>query len=293
VAGSEAWRQHYPFSSQVADIGGLRYHYVDEGSGSPVVLVHGNPTWSFYWRRLIAAIGEHHRAIAPDHIGMGLSDKPNRSRYTFTLQQRIDDFTAFMSSLDLSEPITLIVHDWGGPVGLGWAVDSPELVDRVVITNTAGFGLPSGKRMPPALAFARSKPFGEAFVIGANGFVRGAARLGLTTTMSPDVKAGYVAPYDRPGTRTAVLEFIKDIPLDSSHRSYSTLDDLDRKLSRLGDKPMLICWGDRDFVFDGVILDEWRRRFPDAAVHQFPDAGHFVLEDAPDEIISLVLDFLS
>ena len=293
MAGSEAWRQHYPFRSNAVDVGGLRYHFVDEGTGDPAVLVHGNPTWSFYWRSLITAIATDHRAIAPDHIGMGFSDKPSRSRYPFTLKRRIDDFTAFMRSLALSEPVTLIVHDWGGPIGLGWAVDHVDEVKRVVVTNTAAFGLPDGKRMPAALAFARSRPFGEAFVIGAHGFVRGANRFGLTSKMSPEVRAGYAAPHQKVAQRTGVLEFIKDIPLDPQHRSYATLDAIDHKLSRLAKTPMLICWGARDFVFDGVILDEWRQRFPHAEVHQFADAGHYVLEDASDDIIPLVLEFMT
>ena len=292
MAGTKAWRQHYPFASHAVDVGGLRYHYVDEGAGDPAVLVHGNPTWSFYWRRLVAAIAEDHRAIAPDHIGMGMSDKPDRGRYPFTLQRRIDDFTGFMRLLDLTEPVTLVVHDWGGPIGLAWAVEHVDMVGRVVVTNTAAFGLPEGKKMPPALAFARNRPFGEAFVVGANGFVRGATRLGLTTAMTSEVRAGYSAPYGRRQERTAVLEFIKDIPLDGGHRSFAALDALDRHLSRLADVPMLICWGAQDFVFDDLVLDEWRRRFPTAEVHRFADAGHFVLEDAPDEIIPLVLEFM-
>ena len=150
------WRAQYPFGSHAADIGGLRLHYVDEGTGPPVLAVHGNPSWSFYWRSLISDLSDSHRVIAPDHIGMGLSDKPTRATYPFTLRRRIDDLTDFVDSLELTEPLTLIVHDWGGAIGCGWAVEHPDQVSKLVITNTAAFGLPSGKAMPALLSAARS-----------------------------------------------------------------------------------------------------------------------------------------
>lgn len=292
MTGTEPWRRHFPFRSRYADIGGMRCHYVDEGAGPPTVLVHGNPTWSFYWRELIQAIAGNGRAIAPDHIGMGFSDRPDRSRYPFTLERRIQDFGIFVRQLELSEPITLIVHDWGGAIGLGWAVDNPDLVSRIVVTNTAAFGLPAGKRMPPALALARSYPLGSGLVVAANAFVRGAIRLGVKTPMAGDIQAGYLAPYLRRADRISILEFVKDIPLVPTHRSYDTLAAVDRNLVRLANIPMMICWGARDFVFDDHILNEWERRFPSAEVHRFADAGHFVLEDAGDDIVPLVLEFM-
>lgn len=292
MAGAPAWRHLYPFDSHVADIGGWRYHYVDEGHGQPVVLVHGNPTWSFYWRELIQALRPHHRAIAPDHIGMGLSDQPSREHYSFTLERRVADFTHFIETLGLSEPVTLVVHDWGGAIGLAWAIDHVDQVDRIVVMNTAAFGLPSDKRMPAPLAFARSRPVGELLLLGANAFVEGALRLGARQPIAADVRSGYRAPYRTMAGRVAVLEFVKDIPLTEGHRSFAALDRLDRHLERLAGIPMMIAWGARDFVFDDRILAEWQRRFPEAEVTRFPDAGHFVLEDQTVEICELVLKFI-
>lgn len=286
------WRAQYPFDSHAADIGGLRLHYVDEGTGPPVLAVHGNPSWSFYWRSLISGLSDSHRVIAPDHIGMGLSDKPTRATYPFTLRRRIDDLTDFVDSLELTEPLTLIVHDWGGAIGCGWAVEHPDQVSKLVVTNTAAFGLPSGKAMPALLSAARSKGPGEAAVLYANAFLRGAVQIGTTTRLDRDTRAGYLAPYDSPAHRRAVLEFVKDIPLSSSHPSFETLEMVSSSLHRLADLPMLLCWGAKDFVFDDHFLDEWIRRFPQAQVERYPDAGHFVLEDAGADMLGSIRKFL-
>lgn len=290
---SASWRAVYPFASHAADIGGLRMHYVDEGHGPPIVAVHGNPTWSFYWRTVIEAFRSSHRVIAPDHIGMGLSDKPTTDRYPFTLQRRVDDLTQFIDSLSLAEPITLVMHDWGGAIGCGWAVDHVDQVGKLVITNTAAFGLPSGKRMPGLLATARSRFVGASAVLYGNAFLRGAVRIGTVGSMDSVVRQGFLAPYDTPAHRRAVLEFVKDIPLNPSDRSYDTLQRISDALPTLAQIPTLICWGAKDFVFDDHFLEEWKRRIPSAEVHRFEDAGHFVLEDVGDRVVALMRDFLT
>lgn len=267
-------------------------HYVDEGSGPPVVMVHGNPTWSFYWRRMILDLRADFRAIAPDHIGMGWSDKPAHERYPFTLDRRISDLGRFIDELALEEPVALVVHDWGGAIGLGWAVQHPDQVSRIIVTNTAAFHLPGGRTLPKALALARSRPIGTAAVLGANAFVRGALRWGVEKPLDDSVAAGYLAPYDSPRNRQAVLRFVQDIPIKPSHPTYRTISDIDDQLGGLADKPMLICWGAKDFVFDDHFLTGWQERFPHANVHRFPRAGHLVLEDAGDEIMPLVGGFL-
>ncbi len=118
---------------------GLRYHYIDEGQGPPVVMVHGNPSWSIYYRNLVEALRSTHRCIVPDHIGCGFSDKPDDSNYAYTLSQRIEDLESLLESLNLTEPITLVVHDWGGAIGMGYATRHPEKIARLVILNTAAF----------------------------------------------------------------------------------------------------------------------------------------------------------
>ena len=167
------------------DRGGLRYHYLDEGEGEPVVMVHGNPTWSFYYRRLVEGLRSSYRTIVPDHIGCGLSDKPDDSRYDYTLESRIADLEALVEHLELDGGLTLVVHDWGGAVGLGYATRHPEQVARLVVLNTAAFHLPRTKTFPWPLWLCRDTPLGAYLVRGLNAFCRGTARVGCTRRPLP------------------------------------------------------------------------------------------------------------
>src|SRR5947209_19836323 len=154
---------------------GLRLHCLDEGEGEPVVMVHGNPTWSFYYRGLVDGLRDSYRTIVPDHIGCGLSDKPDDSRYDYTLESRIADREALLDHLGLDRGLTLVVHDWGGAIGLGYATRHPERVSRLVILNTAAFHLPKTKAFPWPLWLCRDTPLGAFLVRGLNAFCRGTA----------------------------------------------------------------------------------------------------------------------
>jgi pimeloyl-ACP methyl ester carboxylesterase len=282
----------YPFAPHVLDLDGLRYHYVDEGRGDPVLMVHGNPTWSFYWRELVKSLRGRYRTIAPDHIGCGRSDKPSDDRYAYTLASRVADLGRLVEELDLRN-ITLVVHDWGGAIGMAWAVQHPDRVARIVVLNTAAFHLPDGKGFPPAIALARVPLLGGLLVRGANAFVRGSIRFCVTRrALPPEVAAGYLEPHRNNADRIAVHRFVQDIPLRAGDPAYDLITRTAEGLPRLADKPMLIAWGMKDFVFDHHFLAEWERRFPRAAVHRFDDCGHWVLEDARDEILALVDTFL-
>jgi haloalkane dehalogenase len=289
-------RELYPFTSRFFDRGdGIRMHYVDEGprDGSTVVFVHGNPSWSFYFRDLIRAVSPTHRAIAVDHVGCGLSDKPTDERYRYTLASRIDDLEALLEHAGVTGDVTLVVHDWGGAIGMGWAVRHPERITRLVVLNTAAFHLPRGKALPGLLWLARDTAFGAFLVERFNAFAIGASLIGTPRRpMAKEVKQGYLAPYARPGDRLATLRFVQDIPLSAADEAWAPLMDIEAKLPTLADKPMLICWGEKDFVFDDHFLREWQRRFPKAEVHAYPSAGHYVLEDAGDLIVPLVRAFL-
>ena len=283
----------YPFSPNHFDLDGYRMHYVDEGQGSPVLMVHGNPSWSFYYRDLVKDLRRDHRAIAVDHIGCGRSDKPDDDRYDYTLESRVNDLERLVEHLGLSN-ITLVVHDWGGMIGMAWAVRHPELISRIVILNTAAFPKPATKRFPPTIMLARAPGLGAALVRGGNAFARGAVRFCVTRRpMTPEIAAGYLEPYDSWDNRIAVHRFVQDIPLRASDRSYAVLSRTAEGLEGLAQKPMLVCWGMKDFVFDHHFLAEWRRRFPRADVHEFPDCGHYVLEDATEEIVALVRGFVT
>ncbi len=275
--------------------GGLRYHYLDEGEGEPVVMVHGNPSWSFYYRKLVEALAPRYRAIVPDHIGCGLSDKPGDDRYDYTLERRVADLeTLLLDHLKLDAGLTLVVHDWGGAVGLGFAAKHPDKIARLVILNTAAFHLPATKPFPWPLWLCRNTPLSAWLVRGLNAFVRGTAAIGCKHHAMPaDVRAGYLAPYDSWDHRIAIHRFVQDIPLRPADRSYDLVTFMQERLSLFADTPTLIAWGLRDFVFDRHFLAEWEKHLPRAEVHRFPDAGHYILEDEAEQIVPLVESFLA
>ncbi len=290
----------FPFDGHYFDRGGgLRMHYLDEGSGDPVVMVHGNPTWSFYYRNLVRELSSPasgksaFRSIVPDHIGCGYSDKPRDADYTYTLEKRIDDLEALLEHLGVRERITLVVHDWGGMIGLGYATRHPERVARIVILNTGAFHLPASKSFPWPLWLARDTRIGSFLVEKLNAFSLTATRVAVTRRpMLKEIRDAYMAPYAAPGDRIATLRFVQDIPLKKGDRAYGVVSDLEAKLPTLRGKPILICWGGKDFVFDRHFLARFREIFPEARVIDLPDAGHYVLEDAAEEILPAVHAFL-
>jgi haloalkane dehalogenase len=276
------------------EIGGLRYHYLDEGEGEPVVMVHGNPSWSFYYRRLVEALSSSHRTIVPDHIGCGFSDKPDDAHYDYTLESRVRDLETLLDRLGVDSGITLVVHDWGGMIGMTYAVRHPDRIARLVILNTAAFHLPAAKAFPWPLWVCRNSPLGAILVRGLNLFARGTARIGcMHHPMPRAVRDAYSAPYDSWQHRVAIHRFVQDIPLRPGDRCYGIVDGVERGLSALVDTPMLIAWGMKDFVFDQHFLNEWERRFPKAEVVRFPRAGHYILEDEADELVPRVQAFLA
>lgn len=282
----------YPFADHYFDLDGLRYHYWDEGQGAPVVMLHGNPTWCFYYRKLVSALSPTYRCLVPDHIGCGLSDKPGESRYNYTLSRRVEDLERWLDHLGITENITLIVHDWGGMIGMTYATRHPERIKRLVVLNTAGFHLPKTKKFPWLLWLAGKSPVSEFLVRGLNAFCIGAAFTSTTRRPLPsNVRRAYLAPYDSWANRIAVHRFVQDIPLTPADPAYTTVSETEARLPLLQHKPLMICWGMQDFIFDKHFLAQWRQRFPKAEVHTFPDAGHYLLEDAGEEVANLIKEF--
>ena len=281
--------REYPFSSNFLSLNAGRLHYLDEGSkDAPVLLmVHGNPTWSFYYRKLVNKFRTTHRVIAIDHIGCGLSDKPQNFQYT--LENHINHVERLVEELGLKN-ITLVVHDWGGAIGMGYAVRHPENISQFVIFNTAAF--PS-KRIPFSINICRIPGFGALAIRGLNAFARAALIRAAKKKehLTPSVRAGYLNPYNSWTNRVAHLRFVQDIPMSEKHRSYNALKQIADGLAQLRDKPMLIVWGAHDFCFNDEFLEEWKVRFPSAEVHYVEDAGHYVVEDAPEQIISWMETF--
>ncbi len=287
------FRHLYPFRSHYLKIGGLDYHYLDEGRGEPLVMVHGNPTWSFYFRALVTEFRQEHRVIVPDHIGCGLSAKPDETGYSFTLQRRVADLTALLNHLSLPRPVTLVLHDWGGMIGLAWAMDNPDRVARIVLLNTAGFFPPRGRAIPLRLRLIRQGGrLAESMVLGLNLFARAAIHMAPRRRLPADVRAGLLAPYNSRRNRLATLKFVQDIPLSEKHPSGRIVARVDKRLETICSRPTLILWGARDFVFTRDYFDEWRRRLPAVPAYWFGEAGHYILEDIPDKIISYLRQFL-
>ena len=278
---------------------GIAMSFLDEGprDGEVVVMLHGNPSWSYYWRTLVAglsdpAAGKRYRCIVPDHIGMGLSDKPDDSRYEYTLQSRVDDVAALLRHLGITGPVTLAVHDWGGMIGFGWALSHAAQVKRLVITNTAAFPMPADKAMPWQIALGRDYSIGELVIRGFNAFSAGASWLGVERRMPAEVRRAYVAPYNSWKNRISTIRFMQDIPLSPKDAAWPLLEAAGKALPSFANRPAFIGWGLKDFVFDHHFLERFRTDLPQAQVHAFEDAGHYVLEDRHEVLVPEIRRFL-
>lgn len=292
----------YPTDSQRFEVRpGIAMSYLDEGprDGEVVVMVHGNPSWSYYWRTLVAGLSDKYRCIVPDHVGMGLSDKPDdapdaQPRYDYTLQSRIDDLETLLhhAGIDDTTPVTLAVHDWGGMIGFGWALTHAVQVRRLVILNTAAFPMPAAKTVPWQIALGRDWAVGEWIIRGFNAFSAGASWLGVTRRMPADVRRAYVAPYDSWAHRIATIRFMQDIPLGPGDRAWPLLNAAGRALPSFADRPAFLGWGLKDFVFDHLFLERFQADLPQAQTMAFADAGHYVLEDKHEVLVPAVRAFL-
>jgi haloalkane dehalogenase len=282
----------YDFTSHFVEIDGFRLHYLDEGRGDTVVMLHGNPNWSFYYRHLVKSLRDRYRCLVPDHIGCGLSDKPTDEQYEYSLARRVSDLEKWLVHCGATTNLTLVVHDWGGMIGMAYATKYPDRIRRLVILNTGAFHLPKTKPVPWQLKLARS-PIGAVLVRGFNAFSRGAVRSCVTRRPMPAaVGNAYCAPYDSWKNRIAVHRFVQDIPLKQGDRGFDLVTQVEDRLSLLKQIPIFIGWGEKDFVFDEHFLQEWLVRFPEAELHRFPDCGHYILEDASDELIPMIVNFL-
>ncbi|MFI5350921.1 MAG: alpha/beta fold hydrolase, partial [Elusimicrobiota bacterium] len=233
------------------------------------------------------------RCIVPDHIGMGLSDRPNEEIYTYTLKSRIDDLDKLMERLAPTGPITLVVHDWGGMIGMGWAVRHPERIKAIIAFNTACFRLPVEKKFPGLLKILRGSVSG----VPLRAF-RFARRFVLSTCtakrkLSPEAMDAYLSVCDGWKESLAVHRFVQDIPLAPGDPAWDVVADIESKLDAFAETPMLLPWGLKDWVFDRAFLNGWTSRFHKASVRPFEDCGHFLLEDAPEELVPLIRNFIA
>lgn len=276
----------YPFKTRKFEIDGNLLSYVDEGEGKVIVMLHGNPTWSYFYRNLIKLLRSRYRIIAPDHMGCGLSDKPQD--YPYRMVDHVSNLEKLLDHLQI-EKHSLVLHDWGGAIGMGYAANHHERIEALVIMNSAAF---RSTRIPWRIAVCRLKWLGPFMVRGLNLFARAALVMAVKKRMSKQARKGFLAPYDNWDNRIAIHRFIEDIPLDIHHPSYETLMKAEGGLDYFVDNPILILWGGRDFCFDDSFFNEWRRRFPQARSIYLESAGHYLLEDAAGEVDHLITGFL-
>jgi cis-3-alkyl-4-acyloxetan-2-one decarboxylase len=276
----------YPFVPRRLAVPGGALSYLDEGQGPPVLLLHGNPTWSLYYRRLVLALRATHRVIVPDHLGCGLSDKP--LDYPYRLANHIENVGHLLRHLGISEA-DLVVHDWGGAIGMGAATLGHLRARRIVVLNTAAFLSP---RIPLRIALCKLPLLGALAVRGLNGFAGAATFMATERPLTPELRRAYLLPYHDYASRIAVHRFVQDIPLSPAHPTWALIDGIDRELATLRDRPMLILWGGKDWCFSDYFLAGWLQRFPAAQAMRFDDAGHYVLEDAHAEIVPRIVRFL-
>jgi pimeloyl-ACP methyl ester carboxylesterase len=272
---------------------GVRLHVVDEGSGEPVVMLHGNPTSSHLWRNFVAPLVEAgYRAVAPDQLGFGRSDKPSDWR-AYSYAGHVRHFGAVMDELEL-DGVTLVLHDWGGPIGLAWAVEQPERVRRLVLLNTVGWPPPLGRRPSLGYRVLAAPLLGDLLVRGAHAVVRYALLRRLVTRPIPEAdRASYLTAQPTWASRAGILAAIRhSVEVVRGGAARDELERVGARLERLTDKPALIVWGMRDPILKPSLLRRWRQRFPHAEVHELADASHFLQEDAHERIVPLLLDFL-
>lgn len=284
------WQSEYPFGSHYLTIGAHRMHYVDEGRGDqPIVCVHGNPTWSFYYRAIVKHFHNMQRVVAVDHLGCGLSDKPQK--YPYALAQHISNLQLLWQTLDLRR-ITLVVHDWGGAIGLGAALAEPQRIERIVLLNTGAFPPPY---IPWQIAACRIPLLGPFAIRGLNLFCRGALRMAIARKkkLSPIASSGLLAPYNNWANRIAVSRFVADIPTRPSDPTWQLLEQIENNLTRLAHLPIMMIWGMKDWCFRPDCLERFSKNFPQADIVRLQDVGHYVMEDAPEDVLQHLERFLN
>jgi acyl-CoA synthetase (AMP-forming)/AMP-acid ligase II/pimeloyl-ACP methyl ester carboxylesterase len=267
---------------------GRTWHLLDHGPSDArltLLCVHGNPSWSYLFRGLVAAAPDDVRVIAVDQLEMGFSERSGRCR---RLATRIDDLGALTDELGLTGPVVTVAHDWGGPVSLGWALRHREQLAGVVLMNTA-VHQPAGSPAPSIIRLVRSRPMLRAVTVRTDAFIRGALWMN-DRSPSTEVRRGFLAPYRSADRRQAIGEFVADIPLDDDHPSAAALDQVAAGLADLADVPALLVWGSADLVFSDLYLHDLERRLPHADVHRHPNAGHFVSEDV--DAFGAVVDWI-
>ena len=264
----------YPFESHWFERDGSFMHYLDEGEGLPVILLHGNPTWSFLYRKVIKQLEGVCRIVAPDYPGFGLSDHP--PGYGYTPKEHAGWVGALIDHLAL-EHFVLVVQDWGGPIGLSIAVNRPSKVSGLVICNT--WSWPADQALTQIFSAVFGGPIGRYLILQHNFFVRRIAPF-RGALKSSEVFRAYIDPFPTPPSRMGTYVFPREIV-----KSAKWLESIESKLHLLVDKPVELVWAMKDLGFGNEkTIARWHNYFPDAPVDRIPDAGHYLQEESPDRV---------
>tara|TARA_B100000242_G_C43050802_1_gene490945 strand:+ start:967 stop:1860 length:894 start_codon:yes stop_codon:yes gene_type:complete len=283
-------KKEYPFGSNFLTLtNGNKIHYIDEGikSNFPTLFLHGNPTWSFFYRNLIQSLSGNYRCIAPDHLGCGLSDKPDILDFNYDLQGHADNFQELICHLNL-EKFNLVVHDWGGAIGLTALRENFQRINKLVLLNTASF---TSNDVPKRIKFCRIPVIGEFFVRQLNGFAGPATWMATNKKLPSDIKSGFLLPYNDWPSRIAIWHFVRDIPLGKNHPSFSNLLKTEEALHKLKEIPKIACWGMKDFCFHEGFLKKWKKILPNLTIHKIASAGHYLLEDEFEKCEVIIKNF--
>jgi haloalkane dehalogenase len=274
----------YAFEPRYVDQDGLRMHYVEEGSGTPILLLHGEPTWAFLYRKMIPALSGVGRAIAPDYFGFGRSDKPTRIEdYSYDLHYA--SIQRFAEELDLRDA-TLVVHDWGGPIGLRLAVEHPNRVARLVILNT---GIGAGRA--PSEEWLRFRAFVRR--VGTDLVPGQLIRISAVTELDDAVVEAYNAPYPTPESKSGVLAFPEQVPTELDHPNAAKMLEVRAALEHW-EKPTLVLFSDTDPIFSTAAAEHMASRIPGAGPAELvAGAGHFLQEEKGEEIADRIVRFLA
>ena len=271
----------FPFKHRYITIGQNRIHYIDEGEGRTLVLFHACPMWSFAYRRQIAEFSRDHRVIAFDMLGFGLSDKP--SDFDYTLTGHINLTESLIGAMDLKD-ITLVMHGWGGTIGMGFAVRHPNLIAGLVVLNSMAF---SDFPLPWRLYPCRAPWLGAKIILDLKMLQFGVNKL------PPEIAEAYRYPFLSKESRIPLLRFIEDIPVTPEAESAQTILTIETRLWMFNNKPSCIIWAMRDWLYNVKSLKRWERCLPNASVHLLPDAGRYIQEDAPEKVNAIMREFLA
>jgi haloalkane dehalogenase len=265
----------FPFAPRYREQDGLRMHYIEEGTGKPVLLLHGEPTWAYLYRKLVPALAGVGRVVAPDYFGFGRSDKPTEQGW-YSYDRHYDAIARLVRELDL-RPLTLVVHDWGGPIGLRLAVESPERVERLVVLNT---GIGAGRA--PSETWLRFRDMVRR--VGAELSAGRMVAAGCARDLPEAAAAAYDAPFPTPESKAGLLAFPELVPTELDHPSAGKMLEV-REAARSWSKPALVLFGDSDPIFPPRAAERMSELIGGAEPAQtVANAGHFVQEDAGEEL---------